>query len=84
LFKEIYLNDQDEQPHLFKTRIAKELKVDYFVEDNFDVAHYLSKNLSTGIDKVLWLSNKLDYHRAFKFKFKSFRQVMVFLATKCA
>jgi len=82
LFKAVYLNDQDEQPHLFKTRMAQQLKVDYFVEDNFDVAHYLSQNLADGEEKVLWLSNKLDYHQAFKHKFKSFRQVMAFLAAK--
>jgi hypothetical protein len=83
IFKAVYLNDQDEQPHLFKERIAKKLAVDYFVEDNFDVASHLSQSLKSGEDRVLWLSNKLDYHRAFKHKFKSFRQVMAFLSAKC-
>lgn len=82
VFSAIYFNDHDEQPHLFKARVAKKLQVDYFVEDNFDVASYLSKHLPVGEDKVLWLSNKLDFHHSFEHKFNNFRQIIEFLTAK--
>lgn len=82
LFEAIYFNVQDEQPHLFKLRLAKKLQVDYFAEDNFDVANHLAKNLPQGEEKMLWLSNKLDSKRHFKHKFNNFRQIINFLAEK--
>lgn len=42
LFKEIHLNKENEQPHLFKERMLKRLNLDYFVEDNWDIVNYLN------------------------------------------
>ncbi len=44
LFAGCYMNDQEEQPHLFKERMIKELKLDVFIEDNWDIVRYLDKN----------------------------------------
>lgn len=73
-FQGIYFNQQDEQPHLFKARMIEELQLAYFVEDNFDIANYLAKQL--GKTKVWWLSNFVDAHINFAHKFASFEQVM--------
>jgi hypothetical protein len=61
-FTTINLNEKDEQPHLFKERKIKELKLNYFIEDNWDIVHYLeqrtkNKELST---KIYWIYNILD------------------------
>ena len=39
IFKAMYFNEQDEQPHLFKKRMLQTLALDYFVEDNWDVVN---------------------------------------------
>ncbi len=71
IFKEIYFNDHDEQPHMFKKRMIEKLQLDYFVEDNWDVASYLAKNQKKV--QVWWLSNFFDQainypHKLFFFK----------------
>lgn len=73
IFKKLYFNDQDEQPHLFKERMVKELKLDYFVEDNWDVVSYLAKNQKR--TQIWWLSNFLDREIDYPHKFFSFQTV---------
>ncbi len=73
IFKASFMNEQDEQPHLFKLKKIEELKLDYFVEDNWDIVNFLSqKKLAT---KISWISNfgdrKINYHSKF-FTLKSF------------
>ncbi len=57
VFKSINTNDKSEQPHLFKERVLKELKLDYFVEDNLDIVTHLDKTVKT---KVCWIYNFID------------------------
>lgn len=57
IFKSININKLDEQPHLFKEQTIKKLHLDAFIEDNWDIAHYLSKNKKL---KVYWIYNILD------------------------
>jgi len=45
--KGTYLNEKDEQPHLFKKRIIKKLDLDIFVEDNWDIVNYLNTSLNS-------------------------------------
>jgi uncharacterized HAD superfamily protein len=51
-FKSVNLNIKDEQPHLFKTRVIKELNLDIFIDDDLDLLKYLSNNLSK--TKLVW------------------------------
>ena len=74
IFKEVYFNDQDEQPHFFKKRMIEKLKLDYFVEDNWDVASYLAKNQKQ--TQVWWLTNFLDQTIKYPYKFFSFKAVV--------
>ena len=46
LFKAVFINLGNEQPHLFKERIIKELNLDYFFEDDPDTVVYLGKKIS--------------------------------------
>lgn len=51
-FKTVTLNTHEEQPHMFKERIIRAKKFDYYVEDNWDiVSHLVAKKVpskSTG------------------------------------
>lgn len=75
IFKEIYFNDHDEQPHMFKKRMIEKLKLDYFVEDNWDVASYLAKNQKKV--QVWWLSNFFDQAIDYPHKFFFFNDVVL-------
>lgn len=67
IFKESFMNEQDEQPHLFKEKKIKELKLDYFVEDNWDIVNYLShKKIKT---EIIWITNLIDRKIDFDQKF---------------
>jgi len=72
-------NDQDEQPHLFKQRKIKELELDYFVEDNWDVVSYLATAQTA--TQVWWLSNVMDRHIVYPHKFENFKAVVARLAS---
>ncbi len=54
----VFQNLQNEQPHLFKEKIIKKLKLDYFVEDNWDIVRHLTKTVPT---KVIWVYNLIDW-----------------------
>lgn len=56
-FKSINLNEKNDQPHLFKKRVIERYKFDYFIEDNWDIVHYLDENCST---PVCWIYNLVD------------------------
>lgn len=42
-FKEIYLNFENQQPHLFKNEIIKKLSMSKYIDDDLDLLKYLSK-----------------------------------------
>lgn len=44
LFSKVYLNLDNEQPHIFKEKILKNLGVKMFVDDDGTIADYLCKN----------------------------------------
>lgn len=82
LFKGCYMNSEDEQPHLFKERMIKELKLDVFVEDNWDIVRYLDKNCCSKKGKknvktqIIWVSNLLDYRIDYHSKVINLKQVL--------
>lgn len=80
-FSGIYYNSQNEQPHLFKERILKDLDLDYFVEDNWNIVQYL---YSVFIDttQVLWVCNMFDKNIPYKLKFANLSQVIQYIKTK--
>lgn len=66
LFTTITVNEQNEQPHLYKARVINEQQFDYFIEDNLDVVDHLIKNTQTN---VLWIYNILDRRHTYPMKF---------------
>jgi hypothetical protein len=70
VFKEILINESYEQPHIFKKRIVKEKKLDYYIEDNWDIVRNFDKEENT---KVFWIYNILDLRRRYIYKFPQLR-----------
>ncbi len=44
IFKKLYLNYNNEQPHEFKNRIMKELGIERYIDDDFSLIRYLAKH----------------------------------------
>lgn len=49
VFKEIFINLKDEQPHLFKEKKLKEIRAEIFVDDDNLLANYLEEKLKMKI-----------------------------------
>lgn len=43
LFKQVYINELDSQPHIFKKSLVSKLKLDYYFDDDPLVTEYLTK-----------------------------------------
>lgn len=81
LFVKSFMNDNDEQPHLFKERLIKELELDVFIEDNWDIVQYLDQRFSRSINqkksvKIIWLSNVMDFKINYHAKANSLKQAI--------
>lgn len=68
-FTSIHINRENKQPHLFKEETISKLKLNYFVEDNWDIVEYLSQrtnNKEQAIEKkkksvkIFWIYNIID------------------------
>ncbi len=58
IFNSVHITEKNEQPHIFKERIIKKLKLDVFVEDNWDIVRYLNQcYLPT---RIIWVTNLVD------------------------
>lgn len=74
LFLGYFYNDKNDQPQIFKEKMIKKLKLDIFVEDNWDIVKHLNSKL-----KVLWIYNILDRNINYKYKFASLKNVVQYL-----
>jgi len=45
LFKEIYINLKNEQPHLYKEKMIKRLKLNVFIDDDRPLLNYLKRKI---------------------------------------
>lgn len=70
VFKSVNWNREDKQPHVFKEEMIKRLNLDYFVEDNWDIADYLnnSRKFKKRV-KIFWIYNLFDRLRSYKHKY---------------
>lgn len=68
-----------QQPHMYKEEMIRLLKLDIFVEDNYDIAAYLTGKSTA---ELFWVSNALDKHIVFARKFKSVQSVVTELALR--
>ena len=78
-FKGTYHNTKDLQPHVFKEKKIKELQLDYFVEDNWNIVQHVNKTSQT---KVIWITNLFDKNIPYDLKFLSLHEAMQFIRKK--
>jgi hypothetical protein len=58
VFKKIFINFRNEQPHIYKSNLMKQLKIDKYVDDDFFLLKYAAKqNPKT---KFFWLNKKIS------------------------
>lgn len=83
IFKGVYSNELDEQPYLFKARKIEELKLDVFIEDNWDIVNYLHRKFWTKATKhkvqILWIYNLFDRNIHFAQRFTGLKEALKFL-----
>lgn len=58
IFDGMYFNFADEQPHLFKNRVIKNLKLDYYIDDDLSLLNYVARDNPR--TKFFWLTNKSE------------------------
>ena len=75
-FASININTDCHQPHLFKEKLMKNLKLDYYVEDNLDVVEYIKNK---GKAKVLWVYNIVDRGWKYENKFPSLKSALEYV-----
>lgn len=81
IFVRSFMNASDEQPHIFKERMIKELKLDFFIEDNWDIVQYLDQQFNQSKTKknsvtIIWLTNILDFKIDYPHKVKSLKEAL--------
>ena len=72
-FKEILINEMYEQPHLFKVKVIQDKKLDYFIEDNWDIVSYVNGKTRA---KIFWIFNILDSGRKYEYKFSYLKKAL--------
>jgi hypothetical protein len=84
LFEKIYVNDKDEQPHEYKERILKKLKLDMYVEDNWDIVEYLNHTLNKEktLTEIHWVYNVLDRGIQYHYKYPYLKKFIDYLKNK--
>lgn len=73
-FTSVTLNYKEEQAHIYKERVIREKKFDYFIEDNWDIVSHLShQHLKT---EIHWIYNILDRGQAYPRKHPYLEQAL--------
>lgn len=81
LFHQCFYNDGNEQPHAYKERMIEKLDLEYFVEDNWDIVSHLNNYIqkTKRKTKVLWITNLLDMHITYPYKFTSLKKAVEYI-----
>lgn len=76
--KEWFYNKNDDQPHTYKEKLIRDLKLDVFVEDNWDIVQHLNSKLKTENSKlrVYWIFNLFDRNIQYEHKYPSLKKVI--------
>lgn len=76
IFTKCYQNQNDLQPNKFKEIMIKKLNLDVYVEDNWDIIQKLNHHTNA---KIFWLTNLLDKHIPYLYKFNSLKKILQYL-----
>jgi len=72
IFIQCYYNKNNLQPNEFKEKMIKKLKLDIYVEDNWDIIEKLNHLTQA---KIFWIINVVDKNIPYQFKFYSLKEV---------
>ena len=75
-FSGSYFNDKNEQPYIFKEKMIKKLRLDLYVEDNWDIVYFLKLKMKNEKLKIFWIYNILDRSKKFPDKFPNLDSVV--------
>lgn len=74
MFGQIFMNEDSEQPHVYKRRIIKSNNFDYFIEDNIDIVRDLT---NCGVKtKIYWIYNISDSLKTYRYKFPYLKKAL--------
>lgn len=79
IFKDFFHNKNNAQPHLFKEEMIQKLKLDVFIEDNWDIVAHL-KTKKPGV--VYWIYNLIDRNIEHENKFPSLQSATNYICSK--
>lgn len=74
IFKKCYQNNNDLQPNEFKEIKIKELSLDVYIEDNWDIVEKLK--IKSEKLKVMWITNILDKYIPYQYKFNNLKEAL--------
>ena len=79
IFIKCYQNQNDLQPNEFKEIMIKKLNLDVYVEDNWDIVQKLNHQSASWRTKIFWLTNILDRHIPYSYKFTNLKKALEYL-----
>jgi hypothetical protein len=77
-FTACYANFSNSQPHIYKEKMIKQLKLDIFIDDNWDIISHLNQSFenTTSPPKMLWITNIFDRSIQYSHKHNSLRSAI--------
>lgn len=72
-FSGTFFNNDNQQPFIFKRKMINKLKLDLFVEDNWDIVKFLTKNTKA---KIFWIYNLFDKNIEYNLKFPNLKKAI--------
>lgn len=76
LFSGWFYNNNNNQPHFFKEYMIGKLKLDVFIEDNWDVVNYLNKKTRA---RIFWIYNIFDRNIRYQHKYPTLKRAIEYL-----
>jgi Txe/YoeB family toxin of Txe-Axe toxin-antitoxin module len=75
-FTSFSYNRENEQPHIYKKRMMKEMNLDIFIEDNWDIVRMIKSSSGAPKTKIFWITNPIDkFFIGYENKFNNMREV---------
>ena len=81
MFLKCYITHTDEQPHEFKEKMIKKLKLKVYIEDNWDIVQYLDATCGDQCE-ILWVYNWLDHNIPYPRKVSSLKEAIKYIEDK--
>lgn len=77
IFKEVYYNKRNQQPHVYKAHMIEKLQLDVYMEDNWDIVEHISLHKHLNHCRVYWITNLIDrYFIHYPFTYLTLKQAL--------